>query len=272
MKQRTNLLDNHLISKIENLQIEYQKYNHEHLRPKVDEPSPSLPIDQLLLDSFSSNDDSVKIIFDQINLKALAISDNFETMTGYSIFDFNKYNTVLLYSVIEPKHLDFFSEVMKWAISKNIYAHKNFEKQFRLTICGLKVQLNNGKTERVLLRYSPHYNLDSQRPEIAIITLNNITFMTKSEFCWGHVAYGKDYAFRTHILSTDNKNHDTDIISDREKDVLGLIREGFESREIAEKLFISTSTVEKHRKNMLARTGLRDTTALVQVCKMCGII
>jgi DNA-binding CsgD family transcriptional regulator len=272
MKQKTTLLDNHLLSKLESLQKEYQKYNYERLSSTELEPTPPMPIDQLLLDSFSANDDSVKIIFDQINLKAIAISDNFETLTGYSIFDFNKYNTVFLYSVVEPKHLAFFSAVMRWALSKNIYANKSIEKKFRLTLCGLKVQLSNGTTERLLLRYSPHFTAESSTAEIAIITLNNISFMTKSDFCWGHVAYGKDYMFRNHICSTDNKNHDSDIISDREKDVLKLITQGLESKEIAEKLFISTSTVEKHRKNMLARTGLRDTTALVQISKMSGII
>jgi DNA-binding CsgD family transcriptional regulator len=272
MKHTPSFLDNHLLAKIENLQKEYQEYNYKRFRPIVGEAPPPLPIDQLLLDSFSSNDDSVKIIFDQTNFKALAISDNVEAMLGYSIFDFNKYNTVLLYSVIDSKHLSFFSEVIKWAISNEIYAKKNIEKKFRLTLCGLKVLLSNGKTERLLMRYSPHYFADSHNADIAIITLNNISFMTKSDFCWGHMAFGKDYMFRNYMLSTDTKNHDADIISEREKDVLKLITEGFESKEIAEQLFISINTVEKHRKNMLARTGLRDTTALVQISKMCGII
>jgi DNA-binding CsgD family transcriptional regulator len=272
-KDSMPLLDSHLLAKIESLQKEYQEYNYERFHPETPlEPPPLLPIDQLLLDSFSSNDDSVKIIFDQTNFKALAISDNVEAMLGYSIFDFNKYNTVLLYSALDPKHLDFFSEIVKWAISNEIYENKNIEKKFRLTLCGLKVHLSNGKTERLLMRYSPHFSMGSDNPEIAIITLNNISFMTKSDFCWGHIAYGKDYIFRNYMLSTDNKNHDTDIISDREKDVLRLITQGLESKEIAANLFISTNTVEKHRKNMLARTGLRDTTALVQISKMCGII
>jgi DNA-binding CsgD family transcriptional regulator len=37
-------------------------------------------------------------------------------------------------------------------------------------------------------------------------------------------------------------------------------------------LFISPNTVNNHRQNMLNRLGVRDTTALVQLCKTCGII
>lgn len=85
MKQHTILLDNHLLTKIEDLQKEYQQYNYDRIRTEAYESPPPLPIDQLLLDSFSSNDDSVKIIFDPTNLRALAISDNMEALY------FNKY-------------------------------------------------------------------------------------------------------------------------------------------------------------------------------------
>jgi DNA-binding NarL/FixJ family response regulator len=41
-----------------------------------------------------------------------------------------------------------------------------------------------------------------------------------------------------------------------------------ETKEIAETLFISLNTVDNHRSNMILQTGARDTTALVQLCKM----
>jgi DNA-binding CsgD family transcriptional regulator len=37
-------------------------------------------------------------------------------------------------------------------------------------------------------------------------------------------------------------------------------------------LFISSHTVDNHRRNMIAKTGAKDTTALIQICKMVGII
>jgi DNA-binding NarL/FixJ family response regulator len=40
----------------------------------------------------------------------------------------------------------------------------------------------------------------------------------------------------------------------------------------AEKLFISVKTVGNHRSNMIERLGARDTTALVQLAKMMGMI
>jgi DNA-binding NarL/FixJ family response regulator len=52
-------------------------------------------------------------------------------------------------------------------------------------------------------------------------------------------------------------------ISMREKEVLKLICEEFNNAEIAEKLFISTRTVDGHRNNLLAKTGCHNTAGLV---------
>jgi DNA-binding CsgD family transcriptional regulator len=44
-------------------------------------------------------------------------------------------------------------------------------------------------------------------------------------------------------------------ITNREADVLALLREGFTSKEIGLRLFISTRTVDKHVERLLAKTG-----------------
>jgi DNA-binding NarL/FixJ family response regulator len=63
-----------------------------------------------------------------------------------------------------------------------------------------------------------------------------------------------------------------DFFSDRELDILKCLLKGNESKEIAEKLFISPNTVDNHRKNMIRKMDARDTTALVHLSKMLGIL
>lgn len=53
-------------------------------------------------------------------------------------------------------------------------------------------------------------------------------------------------------------------LSEREIEVLKLIMQEFSSEEIAEKLFISKSTVDTHRKNILEKTGVK---TIVGLCK-----
>lgn len=54
-------------------------------------------------------------------------------------------------------------------------------------------------------------------------------------------------------------------LSRREKEILKLILNESTTQEIAEKLFISFGTVETHRRNMLLKTGARNTAGLVRI-------
>ncbi len=61
-------------------------------------------------------------------------------------------------------------------------------------------------------------------------------------------------------------------ITDREEEILKLIAEGHSSREIAQLLFISIKTVERHRANMLQKLGLRDRLELTRYAIRAGLI
>ena len=62
------------------------------------------------------------------------------------------------------------------------------------------------------------------------------------------------------LKSSHNK---TDNLSEREIEVLHLICKGFSNQEIADKLFLSKRTVDKHRANILEKTGSRNTASMV---------
>jgi DNA-binding NarL/FixJ family response regulator len=62
------------------------------------------------------------------------------------------------------------------------------------------------------------------------------------------------------------------VITKREKEVLGLIAEGLTNGEIAEKLFVSQTTVESHRKNLLAKFEVKNTANLVKLAVQGGYI
>lgn len=52
-------------------------------------------------------------------------------------------------------------------------------------------------------------------------------------------------------------------ITQREREVLKLIAKGYKNREAAEKLEISTKTVETHRANIMNKLALRNTAELI---------
>lgn len=62
------------------------------------------------------------------------------------------------------------------------------------------------------------------------------------------------------------------FLSGREKEILLLMVEGFSSKEIAEKLVISPSTVHSHRSNIMAKLGLNSRYELIQYARQSGLI
>ncbi|GAA4727710.1 response regulator [Phytohabitans rumicis] len=62
------------------------------------------------------------------------------------------------------------------------------------------------------------------------------------------------------------------VITDREEEVLKLVAEGHSSKEIADLLFISVKTVERHRANMLQKLGLKDRLELTRYAIRAGLI
>ncbi|MEP6927187.1 MAG: response regulator transcription factor [Ginsengibacter sp.] len=58
---------------------------------------------------------------------------------------------------------------------------------------------------------------------------------------------------------------DQPVLSSREKEILGLIAEGYTNPQIAEKIFLSPFTVDSHRKNLLAKLKVKNTASLIKL-------
>ena len=67
-------------------------------------------------------------------------------------------------------------------------------------------------------------------------------------------------------------NSDLPVLTRREVEVLKLIADGLTNQEIAEKLFISSWTVDSHRKNLLLKFNAKNTAILVKTAVTSGII
>ena len=58
----------------------------------------------------------------------------------------------------------------------------------------------------------------------------------------------------------------------REREILQLVASGLTNQEIADQLFTSRRTVESHRQNLLEKTGVRNTPALVKYAMEHGLL
>lgn len=72
------------------------------------------------------------------------------------------------------------------------------------------------------------------------------------------------------LRSTSEK--EIPILTRREKEVLEQIAEGLTNQEIAEKLFISATTVDTHRKNLMLKFEAKNVAALINLASKAGLV
>jgi DNA-binding NarL/FixJ family response regulator len=78
----------------------------------------------------------------------------------------------------------------------------------------------------------------------------------------------EDLRLRSSAIMTESPDVQ---LTDREKEILILVCKEFSSAEIAKKLFISTGTVDTHRKNILLKLGVSNTVGLVKYALKHGL-
>ncbi|PTX58585.1 LuxR family two component transcriptional regulator [Kordia periserrulae] len=90
-----------------------------------------------------------------------------------------------------------------------------------------------------------------------------------------HVHKGYDYySFSTvkNIFSNLSKPRSVIKLSKRQKEVLELIAKGLTSKQIAQKLHLSVSTVNTHRNNLINITGTQNSQSLINFAKENNLI
>lgn len=102
----------------------------------------------------------------------------------------------------------------------------------------------------------------------------------RKEFLEGiaEVSLGKNYIcnevkniLSDQLLDDDNEHERLNHISEREIEVINLLRDGLASKEIAEKLRISTKTVEVHRHHILKKLKVKNTASLINYINAGGL-
>lgn len=108
-------------------------------------------------------------------------------------------------------------------------------------------------------------------PVLFLGHVHNVTYLKKNRTC-------------NLVITAPNEikwwrfNFDRDCIepvqplSKQEKKVLSLLAEGKSSKEIANALFVSSHTVDTHRRHLLEKTNCIDTTGMITYAKLVGLL
>ncbi len=78
------------------------------------------------------------------------------------------------------------------------------------------------------------------------------------------VMAGNEFWLGRDTIRESMEGHNQLLLTRREIEVLKLIAEGLTNNEIADKLFVSTTTVDSHRKSLMSKLQAKNTAALVR--------
>jgi DNA-binding CsgD family transcriptional regulator len=222
----------------------------------------------------ANNKNTIYILFDVKEFRVLFCTENFETMTGFTIAEFKEKNVLFFFEILIRSHLVFFYQFNKWF---NYFLTQIKEPLTKVYVqfqwVGLTAKIKNGQEVKTMFKISPFERNQEGLSRLCILTIDNITPLMKNfTGYWARGEAGlidKQYSSFFHDYT---KFEMKDVLSPRELEILKLIASGLDSKEIGEKLFISVNTVDKHRKNMIANLGAKDSTALIEICRMCDMI
>lgn len=133
----------------------------------------------------------------------------------------------------------------------------------KLQILAITQMLSKAEIESLLNGEVTSYLLkecDKQEIIDAIIETNN-----GSRFLCGKIAHVLTAAPEIKITPAYMQNVSCEglIVTEREADVIRYIAEGLSNKQIADKLCLSTHTVNTHRKNIMSKLGVNNTAGIV---------
>lgn len=111
---------------------------------------------------------------------------------------------------------------------------------------------------------------DCSIPEI--IDAVSETYKGNKFFCGQILETIRDANLNVEDLDGDVFNCEAVLISKRECEIIVLIAEGYTNAQIAEKLFLSSHTVNTHRKNIMSKLGVKNTAGIVMYAVKTNLI
>ncbi len=108
----------------------------------------------------------------------------------------------------------------------------------------------------------------NNKPIIGLAHYTVLNSKIKMDVCATAKLLNTKNEYETRYFNNFSQKLLTDGITNRERDIIRLLVLNYSSKEIADKLFISSNTVDTHRRNILKKLSISTTGELVGMLKM----
>lgn len=227
-----------------------------------------------VLEQFSMDSKRILCLFSNVDFYFKYVSENVKQEMGYSSKEIYDGGLPLAFKMVYWKQFSIAIKVHQWgerfqAIIKDL----ENTSQRNAFFCGVKMKDKEGKLKTFFIKQKILSVTKNNKPLLSFMEIEEITTIFKGDFVWSRMtAHYEQETYVRAFFSKGTKKEYADLLSGREMEILRLIVQHKNNIEISELLDISKNTVERHRKNMIARAGVIDMTALIYVCRLCQLL
>ena len=195
--------------------------------------------------------------------KYIYVSENCESFLGYTSKEFMKMGNSFFIEKFHPDDFAIFSGKVFSRFIEHVKALKpNVLKKSRFSV-NYRFKRKDGEYIKLLQQYVVIETTQEGLPLIVLGYCADITAHKHDDRVVFSVSR-QDNSKGFTTISTDTFPNPKLQISKREHEVIKCLIQGLSSKQIADKLMISLHTVNAHRRNLLEKTGSKNTAELIQ--------
>lgn len=204
-------------------------------------------------------------ISNNVKRRTEIVSDNIEQFTPYKKKDWLNSDTDFFMNLFHPEDRMHLMGAFVFTTEMRLNLLKAGKTEVKFNYYGR--MLNQNGDYRWILLQSPTNYVDNYEITASLVVIydlshfqiQNLPLLSVFDFSNKEVQYFKHVDQYTHEKIEIEKPS----ITKREKEILKLMAQGFNSPEIAEKLFLSYHTVENHKRNLRKKTNTKTSAELI---------
>ncbi|SFN40426.1 PAS fold-containing protein [Chryseobacterium oleae] len=203
-------------------------------------------------------------ITNNTKMRTERISENIEQFTPYRKKEWLNSDTDFFMNLFHPDDRRHIMAAFVFSATLRLQLLRAGKTEVRFNYYGRMIN-QDGEYRWILLQSPLQYinNYEIKASLVVIYDLShfiiqNMPLLSIIDFTDNEVRYFKHIDQDLHKIDMEKPT-----ITNREKDVLKLMAQGFNSPEIAEKLFLSYHTVENHKRNLRKKTNTKTSAELI---------
>ncbi len=243
--------------------------------PPAADPAP-LAATMPVLDTLATSGYQAYALIDMCTQQYLYLSPNIGQLTGFPVAEVAAGGLAWLFQRLLPDDLAPLMVInqTKWAFYQALpdAERATFRANFDFRVCHADARYRRVQQQSICLRATPE-----GLPHVILAQLVDITHLkpalpadTDKPALLLTLHTGGPDRVVLQCAATHTTRLDRPLLSPREQQVLTFLSHGLSSRAIAQKLGTQPATVDTQRRQMLQKTGVVDTTALVTYGRLLG--